>query len=297
MRLDTERAAAAYAPVAAQLGVTTAEAADACLSVTTSNMVSRILPYLAAHGLDPQNVTLVLFGGNGALHGPLLADEIGINSIVVPPAPSVFCAQGGVVTTLTHDVISVVQGSAVTDELIAEEFKKLQAETLIWLSNQIEADQLVCVDHEFWAELRYKGQSFQVAVSVPAHADGAFPALASIADRFHDEHQRLYSHCDRSAAVEFVELRVRVRGNLPTPPEPHATHEPKANIAVAGRRDIRISGKLYPSAASYRRKDITAGSMVEGPCIIEEDDSTILVPAAFTACALTTGALAMTRRH
>ncbi|WP_412065955.1 hydantoinase/oxoprolinase family protein [Rhizobium sp. SYY.PMSO] len=296
MQLDIDRAASAYLPVAQQLGVSTTEAADACLSVTTSNMVSRILPYLAAHGLDPQNVTLVLFGGNGALHGPLLADEIGINSIVVPPAPSVFCARGGVVTSLTHDVIAVVQGSTITDELISNEFETLKAETLVWLSHQIDISRLISVEHEFWAELRYKGQSFQVAVAVPVGANGKFPDLTAIAGTFHDEHNRLYSHCDRAAPVEFVELRVRVCGSLPMPQDEQAPVEPVTEIVAAGHRDIRIAGKLHSSALTYRRKDLNVGSSVPGPCIIEEGDSTVLVPASFHASTLPTGALALTRR-
>ncbi|MGI6244821.1 MAG: hydantoinase/oxoprolinase family protein [Pseudochelatococcus sp.] len=296
MPLDRERAATAYDAVAGRLAVSTEEAADACLSVTTSTMVSRILPYLAAHGLDPQNVTLVTFGGNGALHGPLLADEVGISSVIVPAAPSVFCACGGVVTTLTHDVVTVIQGTTVTHEALSGTFERLRSETLDWLRQQVELDRLTAIDHEFWAELRYKGQSFQVPVSVPTNADGSFPELADIADRFHDEHDRLYAHCDRTAAVEFVELRVRIRGSLPAPSQESISPTSSGEVRPIGRRDLRIGGRLYPNTPIYARRELTTGNRVEGPCIIEEDDSTILVPAAYTAGAIGSGAISLDRR-
>nr|WP_261454214.1 hydantoinase/oxoprolinase family protein [Agrobacterium fabrum] len=96
------------------------------------------------------------FGGNGALHGPLLADEVGINSVIVPAAPSVFCACGGVVTTLTHDVVNVIQGTTITHESLSDAFRHLASETVDWLKQQVELDRLTSIDHEFWAELRYK---------------------------------------------------------------------------------------------------------------------------------------------
>ncbi|MVA59500.1 hydantoinase/oxoprolinase family protein [Agrobacterium vitis] len=297
MPLDVIRAATAYDSIAGRLSVTTAEAADACLSVTTSTMVSRILPYLAAHGLDPQNVTLVTFGGNGALHGPLLADEVGINSVIVPAAPSVFCACGGVVTTLTHDVVNVIQGTTITHESLSDAFRHLALETVDWLKQQVELDRLTSIDHEFWAELRYKGQSFQVPVVVPTKADGSFPDLATISDRFHDEHNRLYAHCDRNAAVEFVELRVRIRGSLPSPSQVNIEGSSRrGEVSAIARRDLRIAGRLYPNTPIYARSDLERGSRVEGPCIIEEDDSTILVPPAYTAEAISSGAISLDRR-
>jgi N-methylhydantoinase A len=297
MPLDKARASSAYQDVAAQLDLTTAEAADACLSVTTSTMVARILPYLAAHGLDPQYVTLVAFGGNGALHGPLLADEIGIGTIIVPAAPSVFCACGGAVTALTHDVIAVMQGTATTDEIITGAFDRLRAEATDWLHQQIDLDRLVSIEHEFWAEMRYKGQSFQVSVAVPLLLSGAYPKLSEIAGLFHDEHKRLYAHNDPKAAVELVELRVRVQGSLPAPSLDDFSNAASGGNFLIRRRDIRIGGQEHRQAAIYQRRYVLAGAPVAGPCIIEETDSTILVPPGYTARAIGSGAISLDRRN
>jgi N-methylhydantoinase A len=296
MPLDVARSSAAYAPIAERLGVETDQAADACLSVTTATMVSRILPYLAAHGLDPQNVTLVTFGGNGALHGPLLADEVGIGSVIVPAAPSVFCACGGVVTTLTHDVIAVVQGMAMTQDKLVASLETLKAEATVWLGDQVELERLTSTEFEYWAEVRYKGQSFQVSVLIPTSEDGAVPPLDAIGDLFHDEHLRLYAHCDRKAPIELTELRVRVQGSLPAPGPVEVASGDGGEIAAVHQRDIRIAGRLHKDAPIYARADFTSGVVVEGPCVIEEDDSTILVPAAYAARAIASGAISLDRR-
>lgn len=296
MPLDPAKASAAYEPIAAQLGLSTQEAADACLSVTTSTMVARILPYLAAHGLDPQNVTLVTFGGNGALHGPLLADEVGIGSVIVPAAPSVFCACGGAVTSLTHDVIAVMQGRELTQAVLVESFDHLREEVKSWLDAQVEPSALAQVDYEYWAEMRYKGQSFQVSVAIPPRATGGFPALIEIEALFHGEHKRLYAHNDPSAAVEIVELRVRVQGSLPAPTLEDFSETVTGETMVVERRDIRVGGKDYKAAAIYPRRYVIGGGEAVGPCVIEETDSTILVPAGYTARALSSGAISLDRR-
>jgi N-methylhydantoinase A len=208
----------------------------------------------------------------------------------------VFCALGGVVTSLTHDVISVVQGTTTTHNGLSDAFERLKADSVNWLSQQVELDRLTAIDHESWAELRYKGQSFQVSVAIPANADGSYPDLETIADLFHEEHNRLYAHCDRTAPVEFVELRVRIQGSLPSPGTIEFAETEQRDIAPIHHRDIRIAGRRYEGAPVYSRVDLRNGSRVEGPCIIEEDDSTILVPATYTARAIASGAISLNRR-
>ena len=109
LRLRRDLAASAMAPLAASLGRDVEAAAEACIAVSTANMTAWVLPYLARVGVDPQELTLLLYGGAGAVHGPLLAEELGIGKVIVPRTPSVFCALGGVVSDLVHDVISILR--------------------------------------------------------------------------------------------------------------------------------------------------------------------------------------------
>lgn len=284
MPLDPEAAARAYAPLAAALGgAGIAAAADAAIAVATSNMIAAVLPFLARNGVDPEEVTLVAFGGNGALHGPLLAAEIGIPRVVVPAIPSVFCALGGIVTELVHDVVAIVQTEVLDNAALAAALDGLEADARAWLARQVEADRIVAVAIEHVADMRYVGQSFQIAVPLDLASAGEAD-IAAAAAAFHDEHRRLHAHADPTAAVEIIELRVRVRGALAAPPE--ETPAP-AGLAPAPepvtRRTLQIDGTAYPDCPVHDRARLSAGVRLAGPAIISQSDATVLVPPAFTA--------------
>src|SRR3546814_1347403 len=81
MPLRSDLAAGAMRPIAERLGTSIEAASEACIRVATSNMVARTLPYLAGHGVAARDLALVAYGGAGAIHGPLLAEEIGVNTV------------------------------------------------------------------------------------------------------------------------------------------------------------------------------------------------------------------------
>nr|WP_246767070.1 hydantoinase/oxoprolinase family protein [Agrobacterium fabrum] len=94
MQLDRHAAERAMAPIAETLKTDVLSAAEMCVTVASSNMVAGVLPYLARQGVDPEDLTVLVYGGAGAIQGPLLAAEIGVNRVLVPATPSVFCALG-----------------------------------------------------------------------------------------------------------------------------------------------------------------------------------------------------------
>jgi len=297
MTLDREAAHRAFTPLAQRMGGSVIGAASAAISIATSNMVASVLPFLARHGVDPQDVTLVTFGGNGAIHGPLLAAEIGIPSIIVPNAPSVFCAVGGVVAELTHDTVAIVQQGAMDTGRLQQVFAALQDEAGAWLARQTDAAHINAIVLEYWADLRYRGQSFQIPVKIAADApEGMSTEMAITA--FHREHLRLHAHADSQAAVEFIELRVRIRGALATP----KTHVPAQMKAFAspspcGYRQLQIGAVQYDHCPVYLRADLSVGAEVAGPCIVSQSDATLLVPPHFTARVQPDGALLLTQEH
>jgi len=292
MKLDTAAAQQAFLPLAGMMGQDVVNCAEAALTVATSNMVARVLPYLARHGTDPEDVTLVLYGGAGSLHGPLLAAELGIRRVLIPPTPSVFCASGGLVAKLIHDLARTVQGLNFDANQLSAQYEELEGEARQWLLQQVDAHQLVSTDLDRYADMRYRGQSFQLQVKVDQNglADGSLKALT---DAFHDEHQRLYTHSDREAEVEILQIRVRVSGALAAPgleQAPAGTEESSAKR----QRVIQIGGKPH-TAAIYDRAAISPSAAIVGPAIIDQTDTTILVPPLFTATVNGFGDLILTR--
>lgn len=281
--LDRAAAEAALRPIASALGTDVASAAEMAVRVATSNMEAGVLPFVARYGIDPEELTLAVYGGGGALHGPIFARELGISRIVVPGVPSVFCAYGGLVSEVRHDLTVSVHGRSTDAAMLAHNFAALEAQASEWIARQVDASVLQSVDHEFWAEMRYPGQSFEVDVPLQRrHVEaGDLPAMA---EAFHTEHERLYSHCDRSAVPEFVHLRVRVKGRIPMPGKPETRPEPAAApIAPRTHRDILFDGTVHRRSPIYDREALRLGQSVRGPCVIEQRDATILVPPGYCA--------------
>lgn len=293
MKLDKDAARKAMAPIADALNTDTLSAADMCVAVASSNMVAGVLPYLARQGVDPEDLTLLVYGGAGAIQGPLLAAELGIKRVLVPSTPSVFCALGGLVSELSHDVMETVHGQDVDGLVIASKFRSLREKAEDWLTRQSSSDRLISTTFECWAEMRYLGQSFQIDVRLPdASIDQA--DLKAMEEVFHQEHERIYSHADRGATVEFVDLRMRVKGAMSIP-EPVAPASIIAGDAVKSIRPMRFQGRLYEAVNVYDRARLGSDQNVIGPAVIEQAEATIVVPPEFTASVGSFGAIFLTR--
>src|SRR3546814_61175 len=166
-------------------------------------MVARTLPYLAGHGVAARDLAVVAYGGAGAIHVPLLAEEIGVNTVLVPRLPSVFCAFGGLVSSLVYDSVRVLRGSEVDGPLLREAFEVLADESMQWLHRQAPREWLSRHTLQYFAEMRYQGQSFEIPVLLDEDTVQSGD-LARFAAYFHQEHLRLYSHSDEAAEVEYV---------------------------------------------------------------------------------------------
>ena len=283
LSLDIDAAENTMQVIASALKLDLAAAAEACITVATSNMVARVLPYLARYGIDPEDLTLVVCGGAGALHGPLLASEVGIGKVLVPALPSVFCAFGGLVSEVVNDIAISVQGTLVNPESLIKGFTRMEHDAQSWLSAQVSKDLLTGVRIEHWAEMRYRGQSFELHVHLPEAAarQGDMDALAHV---FHAEHERLYAHADQTAEVEYIELRVRIHGAIATPEGACAeTTKTPIDSAKKSQRSLRFGSKTYNDAPIYDRAYLAPGHHIVGPAIIDQSDTTILIPPKFVA--------------
>ncbi len=280
MKLDVAAAERAMKPIAEALGTSVSDAAEAALNVASSNMIARVMPYMARNGVDPEDLTLIAFGGAGSLHAPLLAVEMGIRHVLIPPTPAVFCASGGLVARLVNDMVLTVHGQKVDGTLLNAGFADLRRRGQDWLAAQADPSMIVSTGFDSFVEARYVGQSFQIQVEVPPAAlAGDIEALKAA---FHAEHERRYSHADPGQPVEFLQLRLRISGDLPHPAMVRTSGAGDAAVALTGARDIRLGGRVL-RADVYDRRRLTAGARVRGPAIVEQEDTTILVPDAFTA--------------
>jgi N-methylhydantoinase A len=278
LTLHPEPAAAALRPLAAGLGLDVDAAAEAVVEVATANMYASFSSVLARHGVDPRDFSLVAFGGAGPIEACFLASEFHIPRVIVPPSPGTLCALGAMSADVKSDYIRTLHRrlSAITGPQLAAECAELGARARRWLAADAPAVRGSALAYS--ADMRYVGQAFQIEVPLDlAWLDE--PALDRLRAAFHDRHEGLYAHADRAADVELIDLRATITGLTPK-----AGLRPLAGGSGAAtaraRRAIHYRGGRH-DAAVYHRGDLLAGQHVPGPAIVEQEDTTTLVPAGW----------------
>jgi N-methylhydantoinase A/oxoprolinase/acetone carboxylase beta subunit len=277
MSISLERATEAIEEhVARPLGLSVVEAAAGIVRVATSHMVDAIELNSVRKGLDPRDFALVAFGGAGPLFAPDIARELAIPAIVVPRFPGIASAMGLLSSDVVHSYsVSLIRllAEAVHHEVEAA-FAGLEERALTQLGRDGFDSKEMVVDR--YAECRYAGQGYEIRVGAPSGLDAA-GWVDTIAEAFHAAHEREFAHAFRDGRVEIVNVGVHGRGRLGEvrlERLPEATQAPQP----VGSREVWFDGHGAVSTAVYARAELRAGHGLEGPALVEQEDSTVLVP-------------------
>jgi N-methylhydantoinase A len=280
LRLHPDKSALAMRPLGEALGLDVDATAEAVIEVATANMYAAFSNVLARHGLDPRDFALVAFGGAGPIEACFLAEEFYIPRVIVPPSPGTLCAQGAMTADVKSDYVKTIHRklSTISGKMLAAECAHLSTRARRWLDEEAPVVTESSIAHS--ADLRYVGQAFQIEVPIdPAWLEE--PETGRLRAAFHDRHERLYAHADRLADVELIDLRATITGARPKPelkPVPTGT----GPATPSGSRQIHYR-KQRLEAAVYHRRDLLAGQHLDGPAIVEQEDTTTLIPASFRA--------------
>lgn len=252
------------------------EAAAGILRVAEATMSRALRVVSVERGYDPREFGLVAFGGAGPLHAAALAAELGIERVVIPPSAGVFSAYGLLAADrVTERSLSHVRPLSKLDPTAIEDrYVELETESRQRLQDEgIPADEL---EVERRAELRYRGQAYEVPVPVPTPVDS--DARSTIRARYHERHEQRYGHQAPDEPIELVTLRVRARKASTPPPLVHAGPD-TGSLSSAQRttRDVWFDGTMR-STPIYDRATIPVESTLEGPAIVEAPDTTAVVP-------------------
>jgi N-methylhydantoinase A len=292
--IEAKRAALAIEEfIAKPLRIGVTEAASAILAVSNNNIAQAVRLVSTSKGLDPADYTLVAYGGAGPLHAAAVAMELGISKILIPAGPGILCAFG----VLTKDVaMDLSMSRLMTDDgndfssKVRQVFGELErrAERELKSSGANVAD----LQFTYTIDLRYEGQNFELPVLVDLE-DAAL--REQIRTRFHEEHRKVYGFVRESSVVELVTFRLRAI--VPTP-------RPRAANGLTARQHARSSGSrtvVFEEAGGpiccdlYERASLAAGQCITGPAIIEQMDTTTIVPPSFSALAHQSGNLFLSR--
>ena len=279
--------------IARPLGLTLEHAAWGMRQVAIANMIRAIRAVSSERGRDPRDYALFAFGGNGALFAVGMAEELGMRTIVVPPAAGLFSAFGLLYAEIEHHYSRTVRRVLrdAEPEAIDAMYRELESQAGAQLAaDGFHAARQTCVRT---AMLHYQGQIYELEVPVPAaRIDHA--ALDDLAEAFGREHERTYGHRAGTAEpVELVTAQVVGRGLSERPRVPDRLHLDEREVGSGTRRAYfgRTHGWIEVPVVT-RTAMARAG---EGPCIVEEYDSTCLVPPGVRARIDTRGNLVLTR--
>jgi len=275
MPLRRDLADEAVARFAGPLGMTPDEAAESVVRVAVSNMYAEFTKILSRAAVDPRDFALVAFGGAGPVVGALVAREVGIPAVFVPRSPGTLCALGALSADIVNDAVRTIHArvDAAPPETLRQAYDALRAELSDWLARHGAGSQ--APTFRLAADMRYVGQSYEIEVPVEPAWLGAGGAPAILA-AFHRGHERAFGHADREAPAEIVNLRVQLRAGRP--------RVPLAEVAVGvgpatprTTRRIWLDGRLV-EAGVFDRAALGRGARLIGPAIIEQPDTTVLVP-------------------
>ena len=272
--VDLEAAQEALEHSAAnQLGIDTNDAAYGVYAVANTTMIRAIKSVTTFRGRDPRDFTLMAFGGSGPVHAAHIARSLGIRQIIVPGSPGVFSALGllealpeyGFSRTLIADPTQVSADAIIDafDQLESSSLERLKAEDL---------NEAITGSWSRTADLRYRGQAYELTVS--ADTGPSDDLLGMIVERFHQEHERTYGRRASDEPVDLITIRstYRIDAERIVPESvnvPRKQQQPRE--AYFGRE---LGWMLSPVIT---REELTR-SFRSGPLIVEEYDSTTLIP-------------------
>jgi N-methylhydantoinase A len=267
--LRPEAAVEVYERMARSLRASVEETALGVIRLATTNMANTLRLVSVHRGHDPRNLALLVMGGGGPMHASVLAREMGMRLVIVPPRAGVFSAFGMLHADIGLDLIRtrlLRLGDSGAGATIAAVFDDMAADArdALAASGVDERNALFSMS----LDMRYKGQEHTVEVAVPPNGD---PAVLTA--RFHDAHERRYTF-RLADPVEVVNFRLAavVAQSRPAP----ARTQPFAAFEPVGYRSVRFASDAVRTPI-FRRDVLGVGAAIEGPAIVEEAATTTVV--------------------
>jgi len=256
------------------------------IQIASHSMVQSIEENSVRKGFDPRDFALVAEGGAGPMFAANIAAEVGTPAVIVPPYPGVTAALGLLVTDSVYEYVTTTyqRMSQLNAPELQARFEELEAQAREQLERDgIPADRRVI---QRVADCRYLGQGYELRVEAGSgdlDADWA----AKLAAQFHDAHEREYSRRFEESDIEIPNIRVRGIGLI----EPlqmreveRAGESPAA--ALTGEREawFRVEGELRELQTKfYDRTRLVAGNRVDGPAVVNQYDTTTVIPPGLAA--------------
>ncbi|WP_108662234.1 hydantoinase/oxoprolinase family protein [Acuticoccus kandeliae] len=284
IRLSKDAATAAAAPLPDATGLSLVDTAWGVRNLVDETMASAARVHVSEHGQDPRRYALLTTGGGGPLHGCHVAQKLGIRTVVCPPSAGVASALGLLMAPTRIDRVRTLNTPLDAIDLadlehafseIEDDARRIVAESGI--------DPATATATRF-ADLRYRGQGFELVVELPEGPyEGA--ARAAIIARFEDDYRAVHGRLLKDGAVEIVNIRACVEAGSARQDRPFG-----GSIAQNGSAPAPVSRPIFHGGLGafvdtpiFARAALPADTSIAGPAAIEEAGSTLLIPPTATA--------------
>ncbi|MGH3758941.1 hydantoinase/oxoprolinase family protein [Actinophytocola sp.] len=284
--------------VAARLREPIESAAHGVYLIAAANMIRAIKAVSVERGRNPRNFDLLAFGGNGPLFGAEIASAMGMRRVIVPQWAGVFSVVGLLGADATHHhALSIREPLS---ELPSSSLRSIIAAARANVREFLQQHEKQAIATDITLSLRYVGQRFEL--EIPIHAeDDALEAITTdgIVAAFHAEHERTYGHHALDSEVELAGVRVVTvqRRGLPF----DAMRRKLSASAGAAPADEEIRKAYFGREIGYLQTTVLLDRSLldpdgtRGPCVVEELDSTTLIPPDWTARLDAAGNIIMAR--
>ena len=298
LSIDVDDAYAALDRLADAAGLADAtDAARGVHRVANATMTRAIRSVTVERGRDPRRFGLVAFGGAGPIHAAPLAESLGVSTVIVPGPAGVLSAYGLLVADESHDAVQTVRlplsglstDTSMTDNAPNTDARSVTddaAETYDKLTKRVltDASDPAAAQVERAADCRYTGQSFELTVPVETFEPN------TVAERFHDAHERAYGY-RLDEAVEAVNLRVTATIENAPPGVRHVGE----GAAKRGSREATFPETGAVEATVYDRASLSVGDRIRGAAVLEQAESTTVVPPSWAGEIRADGAVVLER--
>jgi len=283
VKLDLGAAMRACELLGRKLGLNAVETAWGIRRIVNAAMAGATRAVSVGRGYDPRDFSLIAFGGAGPMHAVDIATELEIPRIIVPRIPGCFSAMGLVVSDVVHDymVTHIAPAHPNIEAPIDRHFARLTEDAHAELTeDDIDEGRR---DLFRGLDMRYVGEQSSISVPVNAHGAGWLRVATAL---FHEMHERLYGFSVADEPIEVVNVRLKAVGRLhrtkPTvlsdiktstsPPQRDGARPVAFGPAKSDRQDVPV----------YLRETLVPGTQFVGPAVVEQNDTTLIVPPRMT---------------
>ncbi len=277
--LNLEKAEKAIGTIARRMDLSKEETALGIIHIADNSMAQALRLVSIDRGFDPRDFTMIAFGGAGPLHASALARALSIGRVIVPVFPGALSAYGALIADTRFDYMrtSINRGRDEDLDLIRTVFTQLREQADEDLRREAITAKPVIT---YSGDVRYAGQNWDIEIPIDTSLDSA--ALSKLRRGFHARHVRQFGWNLPDGELELVNLRLvaTVAHSRPAPPELKKGDLPSP---ASWRQVVFDESSNAQKTPVFWRDDLSQGNRIQGPGIVAEMDSTVMIPPGDTA--------------